>query len=418
MTKQKNLKKLARARAATAGVSYAEARQQVAPTTPKKFAYPERVCSLDLETEETDFKDKAKSKVAIAGIKLYRFHPEENCYIPGKYKCFRKEQLSELGAFLSSFDGIILGHNIFAFDFLVLRSHFSLQGIIEKSVDTLAFLCRKNDNVVTGLSLDYLSMVNFGTGKTIQGKKVSEMWRQGKHKEVIRYNENDCDLAQDLWWQLVSEKQVYTEGTEDGPAGEIEVTKKDLPELLGEQPRFTYEKWEEKAASGEAMIPIFFRKREPLGSFPDFDAGDFFGQEFGHVQNYCSDCNKTMLYETIIIRGCSSDETITCPSCNKELGVVRCDEGLPVLLGVVDGDQGESVSQGMVPLAFEQVLRERAQQTLSQVSWEDTQEPLEERCSLCHRPPHPHYELYDNPADDSPICMECLTACRWILSMK
>lgn len=41
---------------------------------------------------------------------------------------------------LDSLLGPIIGHNLFNFDYLVLRRHLNLEHIVEKSADTLHFL--------------------------------------------------------------------------------------------------------------------------------------------------------------------------------------------------------------------------------------------------------------------------------------
>jgi hypothetical protein len=123
---------------------------------------PKRICILDIETEETKFKSPEKSKLAFVGIKVFtlhngRYYPHKHeYYLPKqislcfntenanvsvhKHKCYPPNQISVLERFLKEFSGIIIGHNILQFDYRVLRSLISLEGVVEKTVDTLAFL--------------------------------------------------------------------------------------------------------------------------------------------------------------------------------------------------------------------------------------------------------------------------------------
>src|SRR5205823_2431137 len=125
-----------------------------------------------------------------------------------------------------------------------------------------------------------------------------------------------------------------------------------------------------------------------------------------HRMFYCTQCDKTMLFEAKIVRGFAEDEKAVCPECRKVLGEVRCDVGAPILLGTVEGNHGTGMSQGMVSTVFEEVIRKRIEDTRPE--WQEVADtlPLDDRCSICNKPPHPTYELYDNPVDGTPICIE------------
>jgi hypothetical protein len=118
------------------------------------------------------------------------------------------DELKDLAKFLNDFDGIIIGHNILGYDYLVLEQFISLKRVINKSVDTLAFLYHKNGSRMGGLALDAVCQTNFRHGKTLKGKAIPLLWKQGEHAAVIRYNENDCKLTMRLWWHLVQKKPL------------------------------------------------------------------------------------------------------------------------------------------------------------------------------------------------------------------
>jgi predicted nucleic-acid-binding Zn-ribbon protein len=167
---------------------------------------PNKICILDIETERTVFKAPEKSKLAFVGIKEYTLHHER--YFPCKHRWYLPEHSSKLELFLKNYSGIIIGHNILQFDYRVLRPLISLDGIVDKTVDTLVFLYKKNGKKFKGLSLNNICSVNFGKCKTIKGKFISELWRKGKKKEVIKYNENDCILTKTLWCHLVNGRSL------------------------------------------------------------------------------------------------------------------------------------------------------------------------------------------------------------------
>jgi len=165
---------------------------------------PTRVCVLDIETEYVEFQNPEGCILAFVGLKVFGL--SEGVYQAQNHKYYLPGEMADLEQFLRSFDGLIIGHNIFAFDYRALRPLLLLDGILEKTVDTLDFLARKNRNRLKGLSLDHLSRANLGKGKTLDGASTPELWRQGRRDEVIAYNENDCILNMELWQHLVRKR--------------------------------------------------------------------------------------------------------------------------------------------------------------------------------------------------------------------
>jgi len=386
---------------------------------------PDQICVLDIETAELidkkADKELAKLKIAVAGVKVYALH--EGTYAPQFFKYYLTQQLTELGAFLGSFPGLVIGHNILEFDYKVLRHHMPLAGIIEKTIDTLYFLCGKNGGVIKGLSLDNLSLMNFDEGKALSGKSVPEMWRNGKCDEVIRYNEIDCELTQKLWWKMVNDRSVAVNCDEDGNCDAITITNEDLPSLTGRKPLFTYAAWDSKMTKDGWLIEKVFTK------FERFDYDDFgwepSTEETESISFYCDDCNKTSLFIGHIVRGCCAYEDAECPQCKKVLGSMREDmHDAPSCIGTIEGDTGGGVFQGMVPTAFEGIMREHLEKTKPEWEISGSEHPqgelrlFDDKCRVCGNPPMEHQELYENPVDGEPICMNCLTACRWLLQVS
>lgn len=203
----------------------------------RKKEMPNKLCVLDIELEKFNKEFPEKSEIAFAGIGVYSLR--NGRYYPHKYKYYLKSQIKDLEKALSEFPGIIIGHNIFAFDYRVLSQLISLNGIIEKSVDTLAFLYHKNNNDFQGIALDNLSQINLGKSKTLHHEAI-ELWNKGKQEKVIEYNKNDIYLTQKLWLMLLKEQTVRINNIN------IHVSDDDIPFLTGKKSFFTFQSWKKK----------------------------------------------------------------------------------------------------------------------------------------------------------------------------
>ncbi len=236
---------------------------------------PEKICILDIETEKTNFKYKWKSKLGIAGVRIYNLKDKENIYEyeEKEYKCFLSSQLKELEIFLSNFNGLIIGFNILDFDYGVLESYIKIgEKIKEKTVDIFYLLLNKLKNK-KGLSLNRLSQLNLGRKKRYAGKKVEELLKNGELEKVIDYNKNDCcELTKDLWWLLVSKRKIKISESS------IEIDDDEFNYLIGKNPDFCKEIKPEPQLSidlsssipittkEETSIPITKKKTSENGS--------------------------------------------------------------------------------------------------------------------------------------------------------
>ena len=100
-------------------------------------------------------------------------------YEAASYRNFLGEQFGELSAFVESFNGIIIGHNLFEFDYRILRSFLDLDNVIERTVDTLALLHWKSGDRFGGISLDDWSQVNRNERKSRHGASIPQLWQSG-----------------------------------------------------------------------------------------------------------------------------------------------------------------------------------------------------------------------------------------------
>jgi hypothetical protein len=303
------------------------------------FKLPQTVCSLDIEASG---RNPEKADLYIVGIKVYLRHGGR--YYPCKYVHYLPDQLKDLEQLLESFDGVIIGHNIMGYDYPVLGRLISLKRIIGKSVDTLAFLYRKNGCRMGGLKLGDLCQTNFGYGKTLTGGVIPSLWNQGKHAEVISYNENDCKLTMRLWWHLVQQrplrygsqgKSVPVPGTNhrtpSSPARkaliaellrltggfrrvdpEVIANAEDIAYLTGKKPQFTYRKWLENIQSNGHAFRI---KSERPPHFEIIDPELKAGGKPVFYRYYCKPCEHRLFFVTDMHRIFSEQDSITCPGC-------------------------------------------------------------------------------------------------------
>lgn len=190
---------------------------------------------------------------------IYELH--DGRYHPGPHRCFLPDELRRLEELLRNFEDVVLGHNILNFDYEALKSHISLEGVPEKTVDTLGFLYEKRsteplefggtDDSLQGLSLDNLAQRNLGRGKTISGKSIPKMWREGCREEVIAYNKEDLILTFSLWQHMIEGHTVVLGERENfslyggGTVGDrvyepwrIEIFPVDLARLAGQAPLY------------------------------------------------------------------------------------------------------------------------------------------------------------------------------------
>jgi len=220
---------------------------------------PQQVCVLDLETERLITGEPGKTPLAFVGTMIYELR--HGRYHPGPHRCFLPEDLGQLESLLRNLKGLVLGHNILNFDYEVLQSRISLEGVLEKTVDTLGFLYEKRTTEplwspmrgesLEGLSLDNLAQRNLNRGKSLSGKSIPKMWREGRRLEVIAYNREDLVLTFSLWWHMVEGRAVVIkerdesdryqraiEGDRVYEPWRIEVFPEDLPRLIGQAPLY------------------------------------------------------------------------------------------------------------------------------------------------------------------------------------
>lgn len=94
---------------------------------------------------------------------------------------------------------LIVGHNLFGFDYLVLQPY--LEHNVKKTLKDKTFDMMVEIDKVAGCwtSLDDLGKRNIGMEKTIDTLKIPKMWRDGYHQEVKEYLINDLKMTEAIY---------------------------------------------------------------------------------------------------------------------------------------------------------------------------------------------------------------------------
>lgn len=232
------------------------------------FTLPKVVCALDLETSGPNAIKPDRADLAVVGLKVYTWDGQQKGYLPGPYEHYAPTDFPALQQRLNELPSPIVGHNLFNFDYLILRRHLNLEHVVEKSADTLHFLYEQDGGGEDGslYSLDKLAKENFGEGKTAKASTIPKLLKEGKLAEVLAYNERDCDLTFRIWWKMVSERHISAGEARDDEGELFEVTydleEKDISVLTCATPRFTYTTWiEQFERDGWIVMPPQERKR-------------------------------------------------------------------------------------------------------------------------------------------------------------
>lgn len=231
-----------------------------------RLVLPKRVCSFDIET--------TKGRFCLGGLLVYTLH--DGKYFPGRYRAYEVQDLSALILFLKDFKGIIIGHNLFEFDYRVLKHEcrleniynklsrantgntclpeLDLERIIEKSIDTLWFACRQKGSR-GGLRLGNLVRMNLPrAAKGTIGRRFAHYWKHHR-KKALAYNKNDCIITHKLWWQMLRSRELnFPIDTEEDSIEKIlqrfRITDPQARYLTGQRKILTHRQWARKLFKG------------------------------------------------------------------------------------------------------------------------------------------------------------------------
>jgi|TARA_R100000005_G_C4996127_1_gene202971 DEAD/DEAH box helicase domain-containing protein len=97
--------------------------------------------------------------------------------------------------------GILLGHNIVAFDLPVLKNAMDIY-CIKKYLDNEAYIDTSrilSKEYKERFSLNNLVQHTLKSEKLMESAEAPVMWKAGKYTEVVDYCLKDCELVYDLW---------------------------------------------------------------------------------------------------------------------------------------------------------------------------------------------------------------------------
>jgi hypothetical protein len=136
-------------------------------------------------------------KVAVAGT-----------LCEGEYITWEEDMLMPMIKYLKTAD-LIVGHNVFSFDYKVLGGYFQYPevilgtrqgGIVSKTFDTQTEFTRIiNDRDVSWVSLDDIATRNFGMHKPHDAILIPQMWKDGYHGQVKEYLLNDLRMTEKFY---------------------------------------------------------------------------------------------------------------------------------------------------------------------------------------------------------------------------
>jgi len=174
------------------------------------------------------------------------------------YCWFGAGELPQLEKFLRPFPGLIIGYNLFDFDYRVLHPHIPLEGIVEKTVDLRLLLDSLHSSQNVNLKLASLARINLMRRKLHDSRKMPALWRAGKRQFVLSHNKRDRELTAELWMYLLQRRRVEAAGLV-GVGTELWLTlsPKALRMLAGRTRQLTCREWLARIEEwGNAVHPL------------------------------------------------------------------------------------------------------------------------------------------------------------------
>lgn len=212
---------------------------------------PKKIMVLDIETSGRLDEPPNPHRILLVGIK--EFNLVGDGYQPSAYEPFEgNPDWSALRQRLNQPVDLILGHNLFGFDYYFLETITQIEPVAAKTVDLFLWLC-SCVGFHRGLGLNDLCRLNLGVWKARFGKSLKELSAQPDKTHLYRYNERDLDLTFRLWLHAVGQRTILTRG-----AGALKAGSDDLDYLFGRKPFVGFQAWMEKrrAWNSKAASPL------------------------------------------------------------------------------------------------------------------------------------------------------------------
>jgi len=149
-----------------------------------------RVVVFDLETQRS-FDEVGRSGTAqllVSVAVAYRYDTDE-------LLVYTEENISELIELLCAAE-LVVGYNIKGFDYEVLRAYTDKD---LQQLPTMDLMYDLEDRLGFRPKLDSVASATLGVGKSADGLKALEWWKQGEIDKIIEYCSDDVRVTRDLY---------------------------------------------------------------------------------------------------------------------------------------------------------------------------------------------------------------------------
>jgi hypothetical protein len=162
--------------------------------------------AIDVEAVNADWQYPEKSGIKCVTVLDFEF---DDTFVGGTSAItFEESSLKLLQEKLAKHQGVILGHNLFLYDYRVLSSCISLRGIIEKTIDLTTWLEERCGMSDFAFGFHALVKLNIEGSQRIATGSVKKLWLNGRKQEVFDSNMNDCISLLELYGQMLFKRTL------------------------------------------------------------------------------------------------------------------------------------------------------------------------------------------------------------------
>ena len=160
---------------------------------------PKKIMVIDLETRG-GLKDFDSIEMLVGGAIEYKRRGKYE-FESGDFESWEVDNILSFKKRLVEFDGLIIGMNLFGYDYRVLQRYFDVTPLIHKTFDFQHFLWRNNGGAV---GLGILAERNT-KHKKVPGSNMANYWDKGEKNYVLKRNRIDCELTGELYIKFLKD---------------------------------------------------------------------------------------------------------------------------------------------------------------------------------------------------------------------
>lgn len=201
--------------------------------------------AIDVEAIKSDWKQPEKSGIKCVTVLDFEF---DDTFVCGtSFITFVESSLKLLQERLAKHEGVILGHNLFSYDYRVLSSRINLRGIIEKTINLTTWLEERNETSDFAIGFPGLVKLNIEGSQRIAAGSVKKLWMDGREQEVFDSNMDNCISLLELYGQLLFKRELLLplkkRGASENVFRRISINDTDLEILTGRHHYFSSKDW-------------------------------------------------------------------------------------------------------------------------------------------------------------------------------